>query len=133
MTQLTGNGAIPEPIEGYKLVITDVEYFISPNKNVWVNLNFDRCHCPTDILSDDIEWKLEPILDSGVWVKGMPLPKPKEGTLLLAVFGESIFAAYSSELNTVWCMNGIDRPRWLEGKFLTQVVAWQWISAPKNN
>ena len=140
MTQRTG--AIPQPIEGYKLVIKDVEYFISPNKNVWVNKDFDRVRFGNDTLLSGLTYQLLPILNSGVWISGkMPLPEAKEGTLLLLEYLDEnqlasmpslpvIIVAYV--LNNQWQTLHIDE---YNNKCYSTIYQspnkWQWISAPK--
>jgi hypothetical protein len=127
--ELTGTGGIPQPIEGYKLVIKDVEYFISPNKNVWVNKDFDRVRFGNDTLLSGLTYQLIPILNSGVWISGkMPVPKPQEGILLLCMY-TNFYITFEAKNNKWKCKENLSGHH--EITHYNTPLAWLWISAPK--
>jgi hypothetical protein len=155
MTQLTGTGAIPQPIEGYKLVVHKGAFYIDNvppsvfiQQAAMMNIDVAGIICevnkqtnswqPLELYKPliiqfrkDCTWQLLPILDSGIWISGeMPLPEPKEGTLLvLAVQFDSITCAVSR--NCKW-MAYDDEGQLSEIDQLNyNIQHWQWISAPK--
>jgi hypothetical protein len=67
MKKDTTENSIPPITEGFKLKFdgTDTEYFVSPNKNIWVSKNFKQHMHPDAPLLKDVIWKLEPIC--GKW------------------------------------------------------------------
>jgi hypothetical protein len=141
MTQLQGTGAIPEPKKGYKLVVSDyytkrVEELLFEQSegigNYWSDIaDSANAYNTRDLLPRSKSWQLIPILDSGVWVKDMPLPEAQEGTLLLYEASNDF-----RQIITLKAHNGVWGRYTKRGNFYTsefqQPTHWQWISAPDN-
>jgi hypothetical protein len=132
MKKYTTGNSIPPITEGFKLKFdgTDTEYFISPNKNIWVSKNFKQHMHPNAPLLKDVIWKLEPICDSGLWISGeYPLPHPQEGTLLvLSHWHDGPCYCVAEVIDRKWCIVGTET---LELKEWGQFNNWMWVSVPK--
>lgn len=145
MTQLTGTGTIPQPIEGYKLVLSGAFENLKNGEYVfadcghgalrWVNKFYSLCAGGDD---EFYTWQLLPILNSGIWVSGeMPLPEPQEGTFLLREYRDEnclglpvivVFYAINNLWQTLYWEEDNDKRYTTVDNTCTH---WMWISAPK--
>lgn len=129
MKELSGVRQVSPIVEGYKLILnsSNTEYFVNPNKNLWVGDNFKRHLFPNDVLSNDIIWTLEPICNSGIWIDGeYPFPNAKAGTLLLVCLGDGKDYRIAMPLGSQWLLDE-DFDHLLVPNF-GKVVKWMWIN-----